>query len=152
MSSKILARAQKIFGSLCISAGVLAIANVETIWQEYHRGSFQESHELINAHGNRWLPNKPGIVAAAPGTTFKPLQSALSRSMEQDELHEQNPFAHLSSLEPLQEIMKKGVAKFQRETFRSPSYQEESGYDMISYEIVHADVALTRFVGVLEVS
>ncbi len=51
-------RGRKIFGSVCLSAGVLAIANSETIWQEYHRGDLQESHELINASNNRFVAAK----------------------------------------------------------------------------------------------
>ncbi len=150
MTQKFLSRSRKVFGSLCLSAGVLAIANVETIWQEYHRGALQESHELINAHNKGWLPKGKTELATRGTTIYKPLQSALSRSLEQDELHEQNPFSHLSSLEPLQEIMKKGVAKFQRETFRSPAYQEESGYDMISYEIEHPDGSRSSILAYLE--
>jgi len=143
-------RGRKIFGSVCLSAGVLAIANSETIWQEYHRGDLQESHELINASNNRWRPKAGREGVDMESATYKPLQSALSRSLEQDELHEQNPFAHLSNLDPLQEVMRKGVSRFHRETFRSPTFKEESGYDMISYDVEHIDGSRSSILAYLE--
>jgi hypothetical protein len=45
----------------------------------------------------------------------------------------------LSTLDPLQKVMQKGVADFHRETFRSPDYEEESGYDLLSYAIENKD-------------
>lgn len=121
-----------------LAAGVLAIANFESIWQEYHSKELQEHNRFVAA-GKEKPKHVKLDVTSATKTNYKPLQSALSQSLEDDELQDSNPFAHLSTLEPLQKIMLKGVAHFHRETFRSPEYNEESGYDMLSYDVEHTD-------------
>ncbi len=139
MKSKWALRIQRFIGSLCISAAVLAIANVEAVWQEYRHSDAVENLQQTSKDGK--MAKKKTTLALDENIPagFKPLQSALSRSFEQDELMDQNPFAHLSSSDPLQQIMTKGVTKFHREVYRSPEYQGESGYDLVSYEIEHTD-------------
>jgi len=132
---------QKGLVGICLFAGTLAIVNMETIWQEYHR----DEHTEINRFLIRRDQKIPSSFSSAQRTkekedgTFKPLQSGLSQSLEDDELLDENPFAHLSTLDPLQKLTQKGVAKFHRETFRSPDYREESGYDLLSYAVEHTD-------------
>lgn len=154
MTSGIFGKIRRVVGTICVSAGVLAIANVETIWQEYHRTDPNEHHESVSLKKTkRWtLAQKvalgPAIDASSPN--FKPLQSALSRSLEQDELGDENPFSHLANLDPLHEIIGKGVTKFRRETFRSPQYQGENGYDLVSYEVQHSDGSQSSILAYLE--
>lgn len=149
MKHKVWERTRKIVASLCLSAGVLAIANIETIWREYHSQDHPETGDFLTANLRSKKRAKLPLEGARP-ENFKPLQSALSQSLEQDELKDENPFAHLSSLDPLQQIMQKGVAKFHRETFRSPDYQDESGYDLVSYEIEHTDGSKSFVLAYLE--
>jgi hypothetical protein len=140
------ARVRRVAGSLTLSAGILAIANVETIWQEYHHSDYQETRTVLK--NQRKVSHL--TLSAATTADFKPLQSNLSRSLEQDELKDENPFTHLSTLDPLQQIMFRGVAHFKRETFRSPDYQEESGYDLVAYEIEHTDGSKSSILAYLE--
>ncbi len=119
--------------------------------QEYHEGGQQEHHELVRGRDSTWTTAKNKVHdEARESGDFKPLQSALSRSLEQDELLEQNPFAHLSNLDPIQEIMRKGVMTFHREVFRSPNYKSESGYDIISYVVEHTDSTQSTILAYLE--
>ncbi|MGZ3721437.1 MAG: hypothetical protein ACXVA9_00820 [Bdellovibrionales bacterium] len=138
--------------TVSVSAGCLAIANVETIWQEYHSRDHQETNRFVGTQAGSGKGKSP-VKLAIPSegqVAYKPLQSALSQSLEEDELQDGNPFAHLSTLEPLQKIMQKGVAHFHRETFRSPEYHEESGYDLLSYEIEHTDGSKSGVIAYLE--
>jgi len=138
-------RLSKVVMSIALSAGVLAIANMEIIWQGYKGGDKREDHAVLQAS-----TRKATLPLADHSQTFKPVQSALNESLEQDELREENPYAHLSTLDPLKQIIQKGVAKFHRETYRSPDYQEESGYDLISYEIEHTDGTHSTILAYLE--
>lgn len=141
-------KVRKVMGALCVSAGVLAIANIETIWQEYHHDQYQEAQQFPTAQKDRKLVVSPPEVAKLPN--FKPLQSELSRSLEQDELGDESPFAHLSTLDPLQHVMRKGVEKFRRDTFRSSGYKQETGYDVVSYEVHHTDGSKSTILAYLE--
>ena len=137
-------RLRKVVGSVVISAGILAIANVETIWQEYHHDQLQETQ--VVRHNKHTKHLAPAVTA----TALRPLQSELSRSLEQDELKDDNPFTQLSTMAPLQEIMQRGVAKFQRETLRSPEYHDEGGYDILTYEVEHQDGTKSSILAYLE--
>jgi hypothetical protein len=148
---KIWPRLRKLVASICISAGILAIANVEMIWHHHaypqEMGDFEGKRIERPIHERTVLP-----IAVTVGGSFKPLQFSLNQSFEQDELLDSNPFAHLSALEPLQKIISKGVSKYHRETFRSPNYQEESGYDLLSYEIEHPDGAKSTILAYIDKS
>lgn len=143
-------RVQRFIGSLCISAAVLAIANVETLWQESHHADGIENPQQAGVDKKHLKKKTTLALEDNIPAGFKPLQSALSRSLEQDELMDENPFAHLSSSDPLQQIMTKGVTKFHREVYRSPDYQGESGYDLVSYEIEHTDQSKSTVLAYLE--
>ena len=151
MIHKVWLRTQRVLGTFAVSMGVLAIANIEMFWQNYRATDHAESNAAL--HAGR---AKRKIVDLAGGESgkenFKPLQSALSQSLEQDEIRDENPFAHLSNLDPLRQVMKKGVAKFHREVYRSPDYQEESGYDLISYTIDHPAGGKSTILAYLEKS
>src|SRR6185312_12646006 len=96
------------------SLAVIVTVNNELIVQPYR------AKPEVNEFLLKYKAKMGHIIAAPTPSTFKPLQSALSQSLEQDELKDENPFAHLSNLDPLKEIMRKGVVKFHRETYRSP--------------------------------
>lgn len=134
---------QKILGSISLSAAVLSIASVDSFWMDLIKGLRQKPQELIQTASATWRPMHTAAVGVAKNAgsrpEFKPLQSELSRSLEQDELLEHSPFAALSNLDSLQSVLKLGVVKFHRETFRSSAFQGESGYDIVSYEIEHKD-------------
>jgi hypothetical protein len=138
--------------TISLAAGVLSIANVENIWQEYQSQEHLEQNRFLAAAKDPSRKAKPHakLPINDERAAVKPLQSELSRSFEDDEILDANPFAHLSTLEPLQKIMQKGVAHFQRETLRSSDYQEESGYDILSYEIEHSDGTKSEVMAYLE--
>jgi hypothetical protein len=138
-------RLQKIVGSIFVSAAVLAIANVETIWQGYHRDELREEAQTL-------APKQivPHIKLKAAVHGVKPLQSELSQTLEGDELKDANPYAELSTMDPLQQIMRRGVASYRRETYRSPDYQDEGGYDLVSYKIEHSDGSRSSILAYLE--
>jgi hypothetical protein len=133
--------------TFAVSVGMLAVANLEMIWQARHLDDKSESSETLYAKKGHKRTKLPIDV---PSENYKPLQSALSQSLEQDELKDENPFAHLANLDPLRQVMQRGVAKFHRETFRSPDYQDESGYDLLSYEITHTDGGKSTILAYLE--
>lgn len=147
MKHKVWSKVHKAAASLTMSVAVLAIANVEMIWQGYQAKT--EVNENLQAHGQSQHTRVKLELETKPDH-FKPLQSALSQSLEQDELKDENPFAHLANLDPLRQLMNKGVTKFHRETFRSPDYQDESGYDLLSYEITHGDGSKSSILAYLE--
>jgi hypothetical protein len=147
---------QKILGSISLSAAVLSIANIDTFWMDFLKDSRQESHELVQTAPSTWKPThtpdspKAPVKEASHSSNFKPLQSDLSRSLEQDELLERNPYASLSNLDSLQTVLKMGVTKFHREAFRSSAFQEDSGYDIVSYEIEHPDGGRSQILAYLD--
>lgn len=143
-------RARKILGSLCLSAGILALANVETIWQEYHHDELQENHQSLKAFRKAQGLKRVQLALNPEPIGYPAGHASLSQSLEQDELLEENPFAHLSTLDPLQAIVKKGVVRFERETYRSPNYQQESGYDLLSYVIHQVDGTESTILAYLE--
>ncbi len=150
------ARARRTFGGLSVMAAMLAIASIDTVWIDRSEIARHEVHELVRISESTWRAKRPQKADALASVlddqvvAKKPLQSALSRSLEHDELQEQNPFANLSSQDPLQAILRKGVSHLHRVTFRSPTYKEESGYDMISYEIEHPDRSRSSILAYLD--
>ncbi|NJL25815.1 MAG: hypothetical protein HC902_11990 [Calothrix sp. SM1_5_4] len=76
--------------------------------------------------------------------------AALKEALAQDELKEQNPYAGLSSLDPIRAIFDKGVSVFSRQTYRSSEYTGESGYDVVHYEIEHPDKSKSSILAYLE--
>jgi hypothetical protein len=151
--NQIWGRIGKVLSYFCLSMGVLAIANLETLWHNQSQMDLPEN-EVINsnmkARDKARIRPKVKLEWASNNPHFKPLQSSLSQSLEQDELKDQNPFAHLSTMEPLHQIMLKGVTKFKREVYRSPQYQDESGYDMLAYDIEHNDKSRSSLLAYLE--
>lgn len=132
------------FVSICVSAGVLAISNIETIWRdEAHRGDYAEVRRDARVHLTERLAPRP---KAAKSLTI----TELTESLANVELGEVNPFARLSTLKPLDAVLAKGVLSFKRQAYRSPNYKEESGYDLVSYQITHPDQTSSVILAYLE--
>lgn len=133
---------KKILVSICMSVGMLAIANVETIWQEYHHDELRED---LSARKSLTIRSRPArrvplnLKPAGAHVKTGSQQDLFTESLERDEMGDQNPFANLKNLAALQQILAKGVTSFTREAYRSPNYQGESGYDLLSYVIQQAD-------------
>ena len=141
---------RKIFLSLILSTAILAIANLETIWQDY-----RHAHERLDQASSGIKTRGPlrahlHLGNLIPRATVDSPTLSFKNSLEQDELKDENPYLHLASLEPLQEILRKGIGHFQRETYRSSDYQQESGYDVVSYIIQQKDGTVSTVLAFLE--
>lgn len=137
--------AKKVAISFSLSAAVLSIANVDTIWEERaHRHDYEVVRQVTRQKLHAHLKKEGG--EAHPESTLERLRFVLT----QDELGQRNPYAELASLGPLTELLKKGVRDFSRQAFRSPQYKEEVGYDLVAYEIEHEDGARSRVLAYLE--
>lgn len=117
---------------LVTSAGMLAMTNVDLSWYPVAMT----------------VTNKPTVTSKSlwrqitePKTTVEDTstEAQLKALLAQDDLADQNPFANLSSEEPLNAIFKAGVSRFERQTMRSRSYRDESGYDLVHYNIELSD-------------
>jgi hypothetical protein len=113
-----------------VAVGILAIANVESAWRVPHATSYAD---LKQSARKTLAAGLPAARAEAPGQGG--IVAKLNDSLAQDELGEQNPFASLSTLDPLNQVFNHGVIGFTRQAYRSPDYQEEIGYDLLSYDI-----------------
>lgn len=133
MSKKALPVLKRIFASFCLFAGMLAITNLESLLQENSR-SKESVREVNRLAKERLIERLKTPVATAHASTQS---KALRESLAQDEFLDVNPFANLSSLDPLNALFAKGVKSFERSTYRSPDHQGESGYDLVHYEIQH---------------
>lgn len=135
--------AKKVCVSLLLSSAVLAIANVDTLWQErlHQADTFQVAQPSKQAVGLKLKSRLPAASQEVIKEQGAELSSAdkLSAAMTQDEIAAENPFANLSTLDPLNSIYSKGILNFQRQAFRSSEYREEFGYDLLEYDIEHKD-------------
>lgn len=146
MTRKMSARLRQVFVSVSLSAGVLATMNMEMLWQEYNPPARNEVGSVAELQGRN---SGKAILDSDDGGLNSALIS-FQESLVQDELKEQNPFNTLSSSDPLNKVLDKGVLSFRREAFRSPNYQEESGYDLLAYEVTHPDKSISNIVAYLE--
>ena len=135
--------------SFCVSAGVLSIANIETIWrEESHRGDYADVRRESRAQSRaelraRWTAPKGAASATGPATELR-------ESLSNVEIGEANPFAKLSTLKPLDAVLNKGISSFKRQAYRSPNYKEESGYDLVAYHVTHPDQTSSVILAYLE--
>jgi hypothetical protein len=144
---------KRIAVSIFLSSAVLAIANVDTVWQEQqHRSDYSEMREAARAVLKERLPavHLESKSSGARSVSEPSMTEKLSAALAQDELGDQNPFANLSDLDPLNAIFAKGVVNFKRQAYRSPEYQEEAGYDLLEYEIEHRDHSRSTILAYLE--
>ena len=76
--------------------------------------------------------------------------TALRESLATDEFGDVNPFTGLSTFEPLEELLDRKIAKFQRQALRSPDHNAETGYDLVHYDVEHADGTHSTVMAYLE--
>lgn len=135
---------RKTLASLCLSAGVLSVATIDSFYTEgEHAGDLQKARIAKS----RQVLNERTFRAKQ---LLNSQSSNLRDSLAQDELGEVNPFAALSSLDPLTQIMERKIKSFQRQALRSPDHQEESGYDLVHYEIQLTDGGRASILAYLE--
>jgi len=135
-----------ILTSLCLAAGILAIANVDSLLEEddHAKQLTRARVKIARARLVRRLErSQEKIEAQGKG-------GVLRDSLAQDEFGELTPFAGLSTLYPLTHVIAKGIKSFERTTYRSPEYQGESGYDLVHYEIEHPDGEQSSIVAYLD--
>lgn len=129
MKKRISAVLRRSLLSVFLSAGILSIANIDSIWRE---AEHQEKLVMMRVEKERQALKTRVISSSAEGENAK---AALKEAMNSDEIAEGNPFIHLSSTDAIQQILAGKVTRFERQTYRSPHYQGESGYDLIHYAI-----------------
>lgn len=127
---------RRIMTSFFVAAAILAIANIDTFVHENDQNK-QFTRERMRVAKDRLRQR----LEVADRKMEKPrgLVNMLRDSLAQDEFNDVVPFATLSTLDPLTQVVQKGVRHFERTVFRSPDYQGESGYDLVQYDIEHAD-------------
>ena len=128
---------KKLLTSFFVSVALLAIASLDMFQHEMdHEQKF--AREKIRVAKDQL---RQRLEAAAPKRSQQSqgMENMLRDSLAQDEFGDQSPFAALSTLDPINKILIKGVVHFERTVFRSPDYQGESGYDLVQYEIQHKD-------------
>jgi hypothetical protein len=92
---------------------------------------------------------EPNSLKELSQITQDPVANQFVANLNSDEFQNRLVFDYLSSYEPLAHILKKGVLSYERKTLRTPGYNNEEGYDLISYEIKHPLGGLSRIVAYL---
>jgi hypothetical protein len=141
---KIFAFLRKTFASLCLSAGVLSVASIDSMYTEGRHAEDLQKAKVVKARKalhermatSRRILDERGL--------------ALRESLAQDELGEVNPFTALSTLDPISEIFDRKVKRYARQAFRSPDHQDEAGYDLVHYEIELTDGGRADLLAYLE--
>lgn len=122
----------KFVWQVVIAVGLLALLQIES------SGEF-------GASDGRWRKNPKArglssLVRAAIGVTKShrvKMLDQLRESMDGDELAGVSPYVQLGADDLLRRVLSMEIVSFDRQTLRSPDYQEEFGYDIIHYEIRH---------------
>ncbi len=135
---------RKIMASIFLSAAILAIANLETIWREYLHA--EVDYKITRPEKK----TKAAIHLKLDKVAGDSIDQGFEASLEQDALNDENPFAKLRDLEPVQRILRKGIAHYHRDTYRSSEYQQESGYDLVVYAIQQKDGSASTILAYLE--
>jgi len=116
---------------LITSAAMLAMTNVDLSWYPVAMTVTSQPSGTSKSFWKRITEPKSTSEDTSAAAQLKALLS-------QDDLADQNPFANLSSEDPLNNIYRAGVVRFERQTMRSRSYRDESGYDLVHYTIDQA--------------
>lgn len=112
-----------------LTAAVLAVSNPDIAW-------YPVTLTVINQHG--LVQKNSGSFKSAPAKPGAEDTSALAQlqsQMAQDDLGDSNPFSNLSTEVPFEDVYKAGVVRFERQALRSRTYRDESGYDLVHYEV-----------------
>lgn len=134
---------RRFFATVLLLSGLLAVSNVQTRLEDQRNGEAASQSLRLRA---------VKTLSSSPDLTMSERAQALRAQLMQDELADGNPFANLSSSEPLNEVYGKGVLSFERQTYRSPYYVDEFGYDLIRYEIVHSDHSQSQILAYIDVT
>ncbi len=139
IKSILLKGSRRLVMSLALSAAILSIANVDSLWRES-----QHSEDLAQARKEK----SRAILAQRlnDSTQNKKSQKSvnliaqeLRQSLMQDEIADLNPFSSLESVDSLASILNSDIKNFDRQTYRSSKYQGEAGYDVVHYDLLHGN-------------
>jgi hypothetical protein len=136
---------RKFFLSVFLSAAILAITNFEAFWHQ------PNVNEIVNEKLSTQRRARTHLESATnKDAKLSAITNRLKESLLADELGDANPFTGLGTLEPLKEVLSRGVASFERQAYRSPGHKEEFGYDLLVYEITHSDATHSVIMAYLE--
>jgi hypothetical protein len=141
--SRLRLAAKRALATLCVSAGLLSIANVDSAWRE---AEHQDKLELARFHKVVKSNQKRETVSSSAETAGKELRELF----ETDEIFGVNPFSGLSDSEVIDRIASKSVKAFRRQSLRGPSYSGSFGYDVLLYEIEYKDREMVRLLAYTE--
>lgn len=136
---------KRISVSIFLSAAVLSIASVDSLWHE------RSAPDLIREETQlRLSKHLRAATLQAEHSVDRTQIDRLRFTFTQDELGNVSPFGDLNTLVPLTNMLNKGVVSFQRQAYRSPQYKEEAGYDLVQYEVEHTDKSKSYVLAYLE--
>lgn len=128
MKNRIVTWARNGIGLVIIFAAALSVSNPDISWYPVEMTVGEGAVVQRPVERLRSLPKaEEGLVAQ------------LKAQFLSDDLADQNPFSNLSSEVPFNAIYESGVEGFERQSLRSGSYRDESGYDLLHYQIHLAD-------------
>lgn len=129
---------------IVLFAAALSVSNPEISWYPLQM--------TVGTNNGGGLIQRPvARLQSAVGADAAPL-TQLKAQLATDDLGDQNPFTNLSSEEPLARIFAGGVERFERKALRSGSYRDESGYDILHYELEQAGGRKAHLLAYLEQS
>ncbi len=147
------------FGQIILAGAFVVAAGLA---QEFKRENLPaspliEELKVIQAKVARGSAAKLGDAASIPGFMEKAKDAAsisdllklnlqkpaqeLINSMQDDEFDRGNPFYSLNNVYPVALIIDQGVKRFRRDAYRSSHFLGGLGYDVVKYEIEHANGA-----------
>lgn len=138
---------RKSFVSLLMAAGVLAIANVDSVLPG-HGPTFYEVKEAPKYKAKASPPGQQNLKNLK--VQFGLGLDRLRNSFAEDEFNDEKPFVALIDAEALNLLGQKGVKHFVRQAYRSPQYKNEFGYDRLHYAIEHEDGSHSLVLAYLE--
>ncbi len=124
MKNRLSTGARSVALLVVLFAAALSVSNPDISWYPVN----------MTVASNGVMQKPVARVESSVGIEAGPL-AQLQAQLATDDMADQNPFANLSSEVPLQQVFAGGVARFQREALRSGAYRDESGYDILHYEI-----------------
>lgn len=127
-----MSKVRKFLVSLFLAAGLLAITHLDEPQNSYSGAQTRiQARRLLQSKLQTSKALRPQLAGA---------NDRFRDSLAQDELNELNPFAELTGMEvSLSRLLAKGVREFKRDTYRSPKYKAEFGYDVVHYSVDQMD-------------
>jgi hypothetical protein len=128
-----------------LAMGLLAMMNVESpenvAQGQWRRTDIRQRNSFTRMYQ---------AAVSATGLSKSSMAKKLKEVMNSDELGVGNPYENLSSDDSLKNILQSKVTAFERKTMRSPAYHDESGYDMVHYEILHDSGEISTILAYVE--